>query len=136
MKKLIEKLRHTFDYFKKTIKKLRDPYWRARCRYIKYYEALPIEEHVILLESQSATKIDGNIFYIIKYISQNNLYSNFKIYLSSWGRYVRKIKSVLLQYNIKNVNIVLYSSDEYVRLLASAKYLVNDATFQIGRAHV
>ncbi|MCI8407108.1 MAG: glycosyltransferase [Oscillospiraceae bacterium] len=129
MKKLIEKLRHTFDYFKKTIKKLRDPYWRARCRYIKYYEALPIEEHVILLESQSATKIDGNIFYIIKYISQNNLYSNFKIYLSSWGRYVRKIKSVLLQYNIKNVNIVLYSSDEYVRLLASAKYLVNDATF-------
>ena len=38
------------------IKKLKDPYWRARCRYIKYYEELPICDNYILLQAYLAKK--------------------------------------------------------------------------------
>lgn len=117
------------DYIKKSIAKLKDPYWKARCKYIEYYEELEIDEKAILLESQFAKKVDGNIYYILKYLTSAPEYKDYKIYLSSWGRYKKKITSILKSGKIKRVNIVLYSSDKYVRLLASAKYLVNDVTF-------
>ena len=129
IQKLIGKIKHVVEYFKKTIKKIRDPYWRARCKYIKYYEDLPVREDTILLESQAAREISGNIFYLLKYISYCYRYSNFKIYISSWVRYQKKIQGILDQYEIKNTTITIYSSDEYIRLLASAKFLINDNTF-------
>lgn len=129
IKKQTGKIKHAWEYAEKTVKKLKDPYWMARCNYITYYETLPIEEHTILLESQSATKLNGNIFYLIKYLASSEQYSGYKIYVSSWGRYRKSFDTLLQRYGIENVHIVTYSSDEYVRLLASAKYLVNDVTF-------
>ena len=117
------------NFTKKCIKQLKDPYWKARCRYIKYYESLEIDEKTILLESNSAKKIDGNIYYVLKYLTSAPEYKDYKIYISSWGRYKKAIKSVLESGNITGAEIVIYSSDQYERLLASAKYLINDATF-------
>ena len=51
-----------FTYANKVRKKFKDPYWVAKNKYITYYEQLPIDEKVILLESQTATKISGNLF--------------------------------------------------------------------------
>lgn len=124
-----KKLKHIIEYITKTIKKLKDQFWRARCRYIKYYETLAIDENAILLESQHAQKVSGNIYGILKYITSNEQYRDYTIYLSSWGRYMKAILAQLKEGNITNVKIVLYASDEYVRLLASAKYLINDVTF-------
>lgn len=42
---------------------------------------------------------------------------------------MKKIRTIFAQEKIKNVSLTLYSSDEYVRLLASAKYLITDSTF-------
>lgn len=56
-------------------------------------------------------------------------YAGYTVYLSSWGRYVKSITAILEHYGFENVNIVVYASDDYMRLLASAKYLINDATF-------
>lgn len=122
-------MKNPFAYLKKVRTKMKDPYWRARCDYIKYYETLPIEENVILLESQTGTKIDGNIYAILKYITNDEKYSNYKIYLSSWGRYIKTINPIIASGDIKNTELVIYNSDQYVRLLASAKYIINDATF-------
>ena len=113
------------------IKKLKDPYWRARCKYIKYYEELPICDNYILLQAYLAKKIDGNIFYILKYLTSNSRYANYKIYLAVMGRYRKGIQKKLEYSGISNVNIVTYSSDEHVRLLASAKYLFTD--FELPR---
>ncbi|MFR2154077.1 MAG: hypothetical protein ACLS48_04765 [[Eubacterium] siraeum] len=44
-------------------------------------------------------------------------------------RYIKSITAILEHYGFENVNIVVYASDDYMRLLASAKYLINDATF-------
>lgn len=84
---------------------------------------------MILLESQGATQLNGNIFFIIKYLTSCDKYNAYRIYLSSWGRYVKKMEALLEQYGIAGVKITVYFSDEYVRLLASAKYLINDNTF-------
>lgn len=122
-------MKNPFAYANKIRKKSKDPYWVAKNKYITYYDRLPIDEKVILLESQSATKISGNLFYILKYLLTDEKYAGYTVYLSSWGRYVNSITAILEHYGIENVNIVVYASDDYMRLLASEKYLINDATF-------
>lgn len=122
-------MKNPFSYANKIRKKSKDPYWVAKNKYITYYDRLPIDEKIILLESQSATKISGNLFYILKYLLTDEKYAGYTVYLSSWGRYVKSITAILEHYGFENVNIVVYASDDYMRLLASAKYLINDATF-------
>lgn len=111
------------------IKKLKDQYWRAKCNYVKYLDMHPVDEKAILLESQGATQLNGNIFYIIRYLASCEKYDSYTIYLASWGRYVKKMETMMQRYGITGVRIVVFASDEYVRLLASAKYLINDNTF-------
>ena len=109
--------------------KVKDPFWRAKQNYIKYYDSLPIDEHSILLESEHGKKIDGNIFYLIEHLANDPIYANYKIYVSSWGRYIKAFKEKLNHHGISNVEIVLYVSDEYFKILASVKYLFNDTSF-------
>ncbi len=106
-----------------------DQFWRAKCKYITYYESLPIQENVILLESEHGKKVNGNIFYVLKYLAQDPKYNNYKLYLSSMGRHKQTFRKFLHAHGIRNVTIVMLASDEYMRLLASAKYLINDTTF-------
>ncbi len=127
--KIGKKIKSVTNYGKGVVKKLKDEYWRAKCDYIKYYEELTVDENAILLESVGATQLNGNIFYIVKYLKSCEKYDSFTIYLASWGRYMKKMRSMLGHYGITGVKIVIFSSDEYVRLLASAKYLINDTTF-------
>ncbi|MBR6103217.1 MAG: CDP-glycerol glycerophosphotransferase family protein [Ruminococcus sp.] len=117
--------KYTHDFFKE----MRNEFWRARARYISYYDKLPIDEKAILFESQNSTKLDGNIFYLLKYIASDKRYSGMKLYVSSWGRYKKEINNLLDNYGIENVQIITYASDDYVRILASAKFLFTDATF-------
>lgn len=114
---------------KKVYKNVRNPFWWAKSRYIKYYKKLPLNEKAILLESEHGKKLDGNIFYILRYLSKSEQYSEYKIYLSSMGRACAKIKKSLSDYGIDRVEVVLMASDTYMRLLASAKYLINDTSF-------
>lgn len=118
-----------FSRIKKIHQKMTDQFWRAKQRYIRYYETLPLDETAILLESEHGKKINGNIFYIIRYLSGSERYAGYKIYLSSMGRYQKKFQAFLQQHGIENVNITMLASDEYMRLLSSAKYLINDTSF-------
>ena len=128
MFKMSKKIKKIRSKSKEIYGKLKDQYWRAKCNYIKYFETLPLDENAILLEAQGATQLNGNILYIIRYLASCEKYTTYKIYLASWGRYVKKMQAMLEQYEITNVEIVVFSSDQYVRLLASAKYLINDNT--------
>ena len=117
------------DLIKSFIKQLKNPYWMAKCNYIKCYDQLEIDEKAILVESNSAQKADGNIYYILRYLTSSHEYDEFKIYISSVNKYKKVIQTLLESRGITGVDVVIYSSDQYVRLLASAKYLINDATF-------
>ena len=45
------KLKFLYDKTKKVIANFRNPWWRAKKKYIKLYEQTPIDDHVILVEA-------------------------------------------------------------------------------------
>ena len=110
-------------------KNRKDPVKTAKHRYIDYYDKLPINEKAVLLEGEFGTRLDGNIFYILRYLCSSPKYEEFEFYISSWKKYADGIQSKLDAYGLDKVNLLIYSSDEYVRMLASAKYLISDVTF-------
>lgn len=115
---------------KKYVKKLTDPYWIARNKYVNYFDKLPINDKMILLESEHGRKINGNIFYILKYLVTSEQYQDFKIYLSAWGKAdADKFTTFLKDRGYETVKTVVVASDEYFRVLASAKFLFNDTSF-------
>ncbi len=113
---------------KRIYRLMSDEFWRAKQRYPAYRRTLPLDERAILLESEHGKKLNGNIFYLIKELSREE-YRGYSIYLSSLGRNMRRFDRFLKNHGIRGVNIVMLASDEYFRLLASAKYLVNDTSF-------
>ena len=118
-----------FNTVKKVRKLMKDKFWRAKQNYVKYYEELPIDEKAILLESEHGKKVNGNIFYLVRYLATSEEYKDYKIYVSSMGRYIKTFQSFFEEHGIENVSIVMLASEEYLRLLASAKYLINDTSF-------
>lgn len=124
-----KQLKDFLGKIKKAYEKLKNPFWRAKCRYIKYYDSLPIDDLIILLEAEQGMTLNGNIYYIAKYLAQTPKYQHFKLYLSARGGNARRFRQMLVHNNIENVQVVTLSSDEYFRILASAKYLITDTSF-------
>lgn len=128
IKKIINKLKQMG--IKKTIKKICSKPFLAKCRYIKYYESLAINENQIILESQHGSIIDGNIYYILKELTQNETYKEFEVFVVANGPDCKNsIIGKTAKWQNKNFKIVLRYSDEYYRLMASAKFLINDTSF-------
>lgn len=110
--------------------KLIDSEWYAKSNYIKYYDKLPIDDKKILLESQHGRGIDGNIFYIMKYLCHSEKYREYSIFLSVFSLDdEEKFKNLLEMRGLQKVSFLFVDSDEYYRIAASAKYLINDTTF-------
>lgn len=96
--------------------------WYYFCR-----EHLEIEEKNILFQSRYGDDLGGNIFYILKEISEN--YKEYKLYLAYKKEHKIKYENLLNNYGIKNVHLVEIHKIKYWYLLATSKYLVNDVTF-------
>ena len=62
---------------------MKDKFWKAKQDYLKFYEELPIDEKAILLESEHGKKMDGNIFYLVRYLATSEKYKDYTVYLSS-----------------------------------------------------
>lgn len=122
IKRVCKKLKSMYSDFK-------NPWWRAKKKYIKYYENLAIDPHVILLESEHGKKINGNIFYILKYLSGSEKYKDYHLYISAKAQQKEAIQKTLDFYGFTSAKITILASEEYYQLLASAKFLINDTSF-------
>ncbi|MCI7623155.1 MAG: CDP-glycerol glycerophosphotransferase family protein [Clostridiales bacterium] len=125
----MKKIKHFFNIIKRFFSLSKDRWWRAKKNYIKYYDKMPLNEKCILLESQHGTQFKGIIFYLCKFLSESEEYADYQIFIPSWIRHMKEIKGILTAYGMNNVKVVVYASDEYFKILASAKYLINDNTF-------
>lgn len=95
--------------------------------YLKYYYKGKIEDNYILIESKQGADLAGNMFYTLKEIVENH--KEYKVFLPVTPQSKNNIEKMLKTYNFNNVQIVLYKSFDYYKVLATAKYLFNDTTF-------
>ncbi len=98
-------------------------------RYIHYLEHCKVKSNVVLLESQHGRTLGGNIAAIAKELATAPEYKSFKIWLSCQEGHMEEITAVLLKRGLTGIRPVLMGSRQYFKLLATAKYLINDNTF-------
>lgn len=102
---------------------------KAKYYYPKYREKLAIEDKTIFLESRNGKEIAGNIFYLLKELTSNKEYKDYRIVITVDDAHREDTELLLKKYNITGYDFVRYCSKEYYKVLASAKYLVNDVAF-------
>lgn len=101
----------------------------AKIHFSNFYGNLPIDENAIVIQSYNGDSISGNPYHMMKVIAESEEYSNYKIYaVTNWKNYIQN-KKFLDDKKLKNVELVKIHTKKYARLLASAKFLVNNSTF-------
>lgn len=119
------------EKIKKGIKRLLfDEYFKATFIYTKYYEKKKIRENEIICQSYDGTSISGNVFYMFKEIYNDEYYKKFKKYIVANKKEAKNIKRFLKNKNlVNNTKVITLHSRKYCKLLATAKYLINNSTF-------
>ncbi|MST56361.1 glycosyltransferase [Pyramidobacter sp. SM-530-WT-4B] len=96
--------------------------WYVFCR-----GHLPLKNKGILLQSRYGDDFGGNIFYLLKELSNN--YPGYTLYLAYIPKTKSKYTALLKHYHINNVHLIRLHRFTYWRLLGTCKYLINDVTF-------
>ncbi len=102
---------------------------RRNIQYARYYEKLTVNDHTILYESRDGKSITDSPYAIFKYLITN---PEFKEYQHIWSiSNMEDLNKVISQYEgLDNVKFVRRNSKEYLKALATCKYLINNSTFQ------
>ena len=116
--------------FKKIKKILRSKAIKASVWYTKYYEECSIEEKV-LIQSYDGSSISGNPYYLLLEMCNNTKYQHLKKYVVANKKSIKTINKVIINENLQNVEVIKIHSKKYCKVLAEAKYLINNSTFPI-----
>lgn len=96
--------------------------------YVRAVQCKALREKTVLLESKKANDLAGNLFQILKELTAEE-YTDFEVYLAVTKQCEGRIRKLTTEYGITGYRMVRYASMRYYRLLATAKYLVEDTTF-------
>lgn len=102
---------------------------KCRFYYTKCYENKKIDNNIILLQSYGADNFSGNPYYILKELQSNNKYGNYIYYIGIKKSGLKNAKKLIKNSNLKNVKFVILHSHKYCKILATAKYLINNVGF-------
>ncbi|WP_066258927.1 CDP-glycerol glycerophosphotransferase family protein [Neobacillus drentensis] len=102
---------------------------RINYQYTRYYKDLAIIDKTILYESRDGRSLTDSPYAIFKYLLSNPAY---KDYQHIWSvSSFEDLDVVIAQYkDFANVTFVKRNSKEYLKALATSKYLINNSTFQ------
>ena len=104
-------------------------FFYARQNYAWYRERLDIDEKMILLEALDGAHPTGNVAALVRELNDNPEYADYKIYLS--GR--RPVYEARMAYaetmKLDRVTVLISETEEYYYVLATAKYLVTETSF-------
>lgn len=104
-------------------------YYLSRTNYSHYYKTLPIDEKAILLQASHGVTMNGNIYYLLKAMATKKEYDDYNLYLACRLGNMKQFRERLDNEGLERVQLVILNSRQYIRLLASAKYLINDTSF-------
>ncbi|MEK5524016.1 glycosyltransferase [Heyndrickxia sp. FSL W8-0423] len=128
-----EKLLQVKNILKRRIKFIRQPVrdylwntnFRQRVKYTKFLNKTKVKNHVILYEAYHGKNMTGNPYAIFKGILKDPAFRHFQ---HIWA--IEEEKNIIPIYkNYKNVVFVKIHSDEYLKYLTEAKYLINNTSF-------
>lgn len=95
--------------------------------YTKYYQKLPVMENQVFFESKHGDDVAGNIFYMLLAMRAGQ-FRKFDICLTLKEELIDTWKERFLDYGVDFVRFVVYNSKDYLKMLATAKYLVTDTS--------
>ncbi|MEH7075094.1 CDP-glycerol glycerophosphotransferase family protein [Neobacillus drentensis] len=102
---------------------------RINYQYTKYYEKLSVVDKTILYESRDGKSLTDSPYAIFKYLLHNPEYKDYQHIWSVTS--LEELASVINQFkDVDNIKFVKRNSKEYLKALASCKYLINNSTFQ------
>lgn len=105
--------------------------YEALQRYREYYASLPIDPNLVILEARNGRTIDGNIYYLLRELMTNPAYLHLNVYLVAFDP--SAMDAIMLKispFADNRLHLVLLETDEYYRIMASAKYIINDSAIR------
>ena len=88
-----------------------------------------IRENVILLEAQHGRSVDGTVFALLTVLAKEEEFRDCILYLTVTKKKKKEIEARLTVAGLTRVKTVVRGSRSYFKVLATAKYLINDTTF-------
>ncbi len=102
-----------------------------RKKYIWYRENCPIDEKAVFLETLNGKSPDGNINALLKELTTGEEYKEFTIYLSCKRKEMKERRNYLDTLKLSGIKLLDNTTKQYFKVLATAKYLINEHTFYI-----
>ena len=103
----------------------KDKNYKMLVDYTKYYEYMPINEKVIFYESFHGKNMSDSPLAICKALIDND---EFKEYTHVWA--LNDANNLKEEFkDKKNIKVCKVNSNEYLKYISSAKYLINNTTF-------
>ena len=90
---------------------------------------LPIDDNAVLLESGQGWHANGNPFAIAYEIEKDPEYKDLKLFFTARPENISDISSKFEKYGFSRTTPLIIDSPEYMKALASSKYLVTDNSF-------
>lgn len=130
MNKHIAKISKGMKALRKALKRAwKSPFFRARYHYVRWYEKGEIDPNAVLLQSYDGQGILGNPFYILRELCTDPAYAHLKIYVASTKNDLPGVQDAIRRLGCDRVTAVCIYSRQYCKLLATCRYVVNNATF-------
>ncbi|WP_286229694.1 CDP-glycerol glycerophosphotransferase family protein [Neobacillus mesonae] len=103
---------------------------RTNYQFARYFDKLKVKDKTIFYESRDGKSMTDSPYAIFKYLLQHPDYKDFK-HIWSVASF-KDLSCVINKYRkLKNVSFVKRNSNEYLKKLATSKYLINNSTFQL-----
>ena len=105
------------------------PNFYHRQNYAWYREHLKIDKKLILLEALDGAHPTGNVAALVKELNDNPAFKKFKLFLSGREAVYQTRLDYVKSQKLDRVTVLISDTDEYYKILASAKYLITETSF-------
>lgn len=125
----VKRLRQTYQQSLKDAERLFDAsvYRAHREQYVEYLNTTRVNRRAVLYECNHGHGVLGNPYAIFLYLLSDERFARFHHY---WAIEDESTAATLPAcFHAPNVHLVIYESAEYLRALASCKYLINNTSF-------
>lgn len=128
-KVLLNQMNRKYKFITEPLKaKARSPYVAKTTKYANYYKSNNVKSSHILYQSRDGKSMTDSPYAVFLYLLNSEKYKHYKHFwvVDSQPKKLEFEK----QFNDKsNVKFIVKESDEYLQVLTSAKYILNNSTF-------